>query len=144
MLVAMSETTTLHAYIGYRDAQAALDWLGRVFGFETSMSFPDDDGGIMHAEARLGDAAITVFTDREGFERPARKGDTAGLGLYLAADDRADVDAAHARAVKAGATVIWAPEDTEWGNYRCRVVDPEGVEWTVGTHRPGQPQGDWS
>jgi hypothetical protein len=24
-------------------------------------------------------------------------------------------------------------------NYRCRVLDPEGFEWTFGTHWPGEP-----
>ncbi len=37
--------------------------------------------------------------------------------------------------------VLRLPEPglTEWGNYRIRVADPEGYEWTFGTHRPGLP-----
>lgn len=31
------------------------------------------------------------------------------------------------------------PELTDWGNYRCRVADIEGYEWTFGTHLPGEP-----
>ncbi|GGP39147.1 VOC family protein [Saccharothrix coeruleofusca] len=132
---------SLSAYLGYRDAEAALDWLGRVFGFEVTMSFPDERGGVAHAELRLGDAAVIVFSDHDGYERPPRRGETSGLGLYLVVDDRAAVDAIHARAVTEGAEVIWKPEATEWGNYRVRVLDPEGFEWTCGTHRPGEPQG---
>jgi uncharacterized glyoxalase superfamily protein PhnB len=49
------------------------------------------------------------------------------------------VDAIHESAVAAGAESIWTPDTTEWGNYRCRVADPEGYEWTFGTHRPGLP-----
>lgn len=143
----MTETTqqpaTLHAYFGYRDAQAAIEWLGRAFGFETIMSFPDEDGGVAHAELRLGEAAIVVFSDREGYQRPPRKGDTMGFGVYLCVTEPADVDAVHARALEAGATEVWKPGATEWGNYRCRILDPEGFEWTFSTHRPGEPQGDW-
>lgn len=143
----MTETTprptALHAYFGYRDAPAAIEWLERVPGFTTTMRFPDDHGGVMHAELRLGDAAIMVFSHEEGHERPPRKGDTAGSGAYLSvAED--DVDAVHGRALQAGATVVWEPASTEWGNYRCRILDPEGFEWTFGTHRPGEPQADWS
>ena len=134
----------LHAYYGYRDAPAALEWLGNAFGFETTLRFPDDDGGVAHAELRLGDAAIVVFSDRDGYERPPRKGDTMGFGMYLCLGGSADVDAVHARALAAGATEVWKPGDTEWGNYRCRVLDPEGYEWTFGTHRPGEPQDAWS
>ncbi len=89
---------------------------------------------------------MVVFSDRDGYQRPPRKGDTMGFGTYRclmeAAD--ADVDDVHARALDAGATGVWEPEITEWDNYRCRVLDPEGFEWTFGTHCPGQPQGDWS
>ncbi|WP_432942898.1 VOC family protein [Kribbella sp. CA-253562] len=138
----MTETTaTLHAVLSYRDAPAALRWLEKAFGFETTMEFADDQGGIMHAEVRYGTGvAFTVFTDEVGYERPARKGETAGSGLYVAVASKETVDAVHESAVAAGAESIWAPGDTEWGNYRFRVVDPEGYEWTFGTHVPGQPQ----
>jgi uncharacterized glyoxalase superfamily protein PhnB len=106
------------------------------------MAFPDDDGGIAHSELRLGDAVVIVFSDRDGYERAPRNGATAGFGVYLTLVSEADVDAVHARALAAGATSIWAPEATEWGNYRCRVLDPEGFEWSFGTHRPGEPQED--
>lgn len=136
--------TALSAYFGYRDANAAIEWLEKVLRFRTTTRFPDEDGGIAHAELRLGDATIVVFSDRDGYERPPRKGDTTGFGAYLTVADQADVDAVHTRALDAGADVIWEPGTTEWGNYRCRVVDPEGFEWTFGTHRPGEPQEDWN
>lgn len=144
----MIQTTTsasLHAYFGYRDAPAAIEWLGRAFGFETTMQFPDGDGGVAHAELRLGDACIALFSDRDGYERAPRRGETAGFGAYVCLPEPVDVDATHARAMAAGATQVWAAEWSEWGNYRCRVLDIEGFEWTFGTHRPGQPApDDWS
>ncbi len=133
---------TLHAYFSYRDAPAALRWLERAFGFETTLEFPDDRGGIMHAELRREDVTIVVFSDEMGYDRPARKGETVGHGAYIAVDSEAAVDAVFATAVEAGATAIWEPASTEWGNYRCRVVDLEGYEWTFGTHRPGETAGD--
>ena len=54
----MTETThrpaTLHAYFGYRDAPAAIDWLARAFGFETTLRFPDEDGGGLARRAAPG------------------------------------------------------------------------------------------
>ncbi len=137
-------TQTLHAYFGYRDANSAIDWLKRAFGFETTMSFPDENGGVAHSEHRLGDAAIIVFSDYEGYERPPRKGETAGHGTYITVLAQEDVDRIYRNAIDAGATGVWQPETTEWGNYRCRVLDLEGFEWTFGIHRPGEPVGDWS
>lgn len=130
-------TATLHAYFGYRDATAALRWLEKAFGFETTMEVPDGNGGVMHAEIRYGDTSFTLFTDNDGYDRPVRKGETVGHGLYFAFETQAEVDAIYAKASAAGAELVWKPELSEWGNYRCRVTDPEGYEWTFGTHRPG-------
>jgi len=135
---------SLHAYHSYRDAAAALRWLQEAIGFEITMQYPDDHGGIMHAELRRGDVAIFVFSDDGGSAHPVRSGETVGHGLYLALESESAVDAAYSTAVAADAEVIWKPENTEWGNYRFRVLDPEGYEWTFGTHRPGQPTADWS
>jgi uncharacterized glyoxalase superfamily protein PhnB len=85
--------------------------------------------------------AITLFTDEAGYDRPTRKGDTGGLGLYLAVPTKEDVDDGYASATAAGAESVWVPEQSDW-NYRCRVVDPQGVEWTLVTYRPGEA-GAW-
>ncbi|HET6287189.1 MAG TPA: VOC family protein [Amycolatopsis sp.] len=144
----MTETqerlASLHSYLAYRDAPKALRWLERAFGFETTMEFADDEGVIQHAELRLGGAGIIVFSAEEDYDRPARKGETVGHGLYVSLPTQEAVDAVFASAVEAGAKPVWKPENTEWGNYRCRVDDLEGYEWTFGTHVPGEPQTDWS
>ncbi|MFD5250238.1 VOC family protein [Amycolatopsis sp. NPDC058340] len=141
----MTETqqrpASLHSYLAYRDAPKALRWLERAFGFETVTEYPDDKGLILHSELRLGEVRIIVFSAEEDYDRPARKGETVGHGLYVSLPTQEAVNAVFASAVEAGATPVWKPEDTEWGNYRCRVDDLEGYEWTFGTYVPGEPQG---
>ena len=39
----------------------------------------------------------------------------------------------------AGASVLRAPEDTDYGSRECAVRDPEGNRWSFGTYR-GQPR----
>jgi uncharacterized glyoxalase superfamily protein PhnB len=63
---------------------------------------------------------------------------SVGQGVYLVVDD---VEATFARALDAGATVVFEPEDTEWGTRRARVLDPEGYEWSLGSYRPGAAGG---
>jgi hypothetical protein len=92
------------------------------------------------ATVHLADVQGQGITDEEGYDRPVRKGDTVGHGAYIGLGSEDEVRAIHASAVSAGAESIWTPDSTEWGNYRCRVADPEGYEWTFGTHIPGQPQ----
>lgn len=43
----------------------------------------------------------------------------------------AEVDAVFARAVKAGAGVLRAPEKTDYGGYRGYFSDPDGHAWEV-------------
>ena len=142
----MTETSgrpaSLHAYIGYPDALAAIEFLTKGLGFTLLYRFPEEGDEVVHAELRAGDVAMTMWSDTEGYERPPRKGDSCGQGYYIAVAEPADVDAVHASAVAAGAESVWVPEKSEW-NYRCRVTDPQGVEWTFGTYKPGEP-GDWS
>lgn len=128
----------LHLMLAYRDAPAALRWLERAFGFETINEIPDDHGGVAHAELRRDDAVVVVFSDDgAGSERPGLRGETTGCGAYLSMPDEAAVDAVFAAAVAVGATPVWKPHHSEW-NYRRRVLDPEGREWTFAILRPAE------
>ena len=61
----------LSMYVCYKDQAAAIEWLCRAIGFEKVIEFPDEQGGIAHAELRLGDAVIMIQTDHEGLRRRA-------------------------------------------------------------------------
>ncbi|HSF37500.1 MAG TPA: VOC family protein [Nocardioides sp.] len=132
----MDAGPTLHAYLSYRDAPAALSWLERI-GFEVVARQDDSAGNVLHAEVRSGDVVLMVATADAPYETPPLVGRSTGGGLYLWFADPALVDDWCARAVGAGAREVIAPEDTEWGTRRARVLDPEGHEWSVGTYRPG-------
>ena len=134
--LSMEAAAGLHAYLSYRDAGAGLRWLERV-GFNVSTRMEDADGNIFHAEVRLGDAVISVATADAAYETPRVVGDSTGAGLYLWLPQASDVDAWHAAAIGAGGQELIAPQDTEWGTRRARVLDPGGHEWSVGTYRPG-------
>ena len=131
--------TSLHAYLSYRDAPAAIEWLERALGFATTMRFEDEEGFVAHAELRRDGVAVILFADAgAGYDRPAPRDGAVGQGVYLAVADPGEVDTAWAQALAADAVPVWEPAWTEWGNYRCRVRDPEGHEWTFGVHRPGE------
>jgi uncharacterized glyoxalase superfamily protein PhnB len=118
---------TLVPYLTFRDGDASLRFLATVFGFEPVSEQRDDDGGVVHAELRRGDAVVM------GGAGDAEPG--AAPGLYLVVDD---VDATFERAVAADAAVGYPPEDTEWGTRRARIRDLDGHEWSFGTYQPGQ------
>ena len=122
----------------YRDAAAAIDWLGRAFGFEKHAVYADDDGTIDHAELVLGNGMIMLGTARDdGFGKllqpPPASTAPVTQGSYVIVPD---ADAHHARAVAAGATVVQALRTEDYGGrgYSCR--DPEGHLWSFGTYDP--------
>jgi len=124
----------LCAYLSYRDAGSALEWLQKI-GFEITTKDEAADGRINHAELRLGEAAIMVASFDAEYEIAPLRGRSTGSGTYLVLDD---VQGVYEKAVAAGATSVFAPEQTEWGSWRARVLDTEGHEWSFGSYEPGQ------
>ncbi|GAA1995224.1 VOC family protein [Nakamurella flavida] len=127
---------TLSLFTLYRDPAAAVRWLVEAFGFEVVARFGAEDGSVAHAELRLGDAVVMVQA-ADGHAPAPLVGTSTSRAPVLTLDDDAAVDELFARVERAGATVLIPPETTEWGNHRFEVLDPEGHQWSVGTHRPG-------
>jgi uncharacterized glyoxalase superfamily protein PhnB len=110
-----------------RDAAGLVKFLKRVF---------DATGDFLEAAPsvlRIGDSQLMIS------EAGARAPMTAFLHVYVA-----DADAAHRRAVAAGARTIEEPFDTPYGDRRCMVEDRWGNTWQIATHarpRAGAPGG---
>lgn len=119
----------------YRDAAAAMQFLVEAFGFETRLVVPDDTGGIAHAELTWRDSVIMLGTARpdDGLRSPL---DLSGRhqSLSVIVDD---VDAHHARALQAGATLVRPLREEDYGGRGYEVTDPEGHRWYFGTYVPG-------
>ena len=63
----------------YRNAPAAIDWLCNVFGFEKQLVVPMPDGGIAHAQLRLGGGMIMLGSIYENeFGRLIKQPDEIG------------------------------------------------------------------
>lgn len=129
---------TLISTMRYEDANAAVDWLCRAFGFEPHAVYKDDNGKVVHAELSFGNGMIMLGPNVEtafGKYMTLPK-DTAGRctqTIYAIVDD---VDAHHAQATAAGADVVMPLRDESYGGreYSCR--DLEGHIWTFGTYDP--------
>lgn len=122
----------------YRNAQAAIEWLEKVFSFERHAVYEGPNGTIAHAELTLGNGMIMLGSGKDdeygrGFKSPEELGGIETRSLYIVVPD---ADAAHARAVAAGATIIRPLQDTPYGSREFSVKDPEGHSWSVGTYDP--------
>jgi len=113
-------------YLLYRDAGAAVDWLAGAFGLRKSGDlYKDQAGRVTHASMTFGKAVLMLGSPGPDFKGPKALGH-ATQNLYVDVDD---VDAHHARAVEAGATIIEAPKNTFYGARRYGAEDPEGHRW---------------
>jgi uncharacterized glyoxalase superfamily protein PhnB len=128
---------TLHRYYSYENAASAIDWLAKALSFTTVARQDADNGSVIHAELKLGEAVIMVASSDESYDMPAPKGQSTGQGTYLFVSDQ-ELDVAFARVEASDAQIIYPTETTEWGTKRFRFLDPWGYEWTLGTYQPGQ------
>jgi uncharacterized glyoxalase superfamily protein PhnB len=122
----MSEHPNIFPALRYRDASGAVDWLQRAFGFEEKAVYRGDDGTVHHAELRLG-AGLIMFGERAD----AQACDTHSIYAVVA-----DPDAHHERASAAGAEIVRAPEDTDYGSREYSARDLEGNLWSFGNYDP--------
>jgi uncharacterized glyoxalase superfamily protein PhnB len=127
----------------YRNAPAAIDWLCTVLGFTRHTVYEGENGTILHAELTLGNGMIMLGSGKDdehskGFKSPQETGGIETRTVYIVVPD---ADAAHARAVAAGATIVRALQETPYGSREFSVKDPEGYSWSVGTYDPWKPRG---
>ena len=125
----------------YLDAPAAIDWLVSVLGFEAAFVVPGDDGGIAHAQLRLGAGMIMLGSVRPGVwpVHSPRQSGLATQGVYICV---ADIDAHYRRAKSAGAEIIQELQDTDYGSREFALRDPEGHPWSLGTYDPYAPRAE--
>ena len=138
----MRESSIIPA-LRYRDAPKMIDWLCRAFGFERHAVYEDGQGGIAHAQLRWGGGMLMLGSQRDDvygrrLAEPAEIGGRVTQSLCVIVDD---ADAHHALAVGAGAVIVDALSDQDYGGrgYSCR--DPEGHLWWFGSYNPWVPPG---
>lgn len=122
----------VHPVLKYDDAHAAIDFLERAFGFERLAVHEGDDGKVVHAELRAGEAYVALSSTGAGdpvYEQGAHR-----TSLYAVTDE---VDPLFERAKAAGAEVIMEPTDQDYGSRDFSVRDPEGNVWAFGTYALG-------
>ena len=120
-------------YLIARNASAAIEFYKKAFGATETFRMAQPDGRVGHAELKIGDSVFMLADEfpEMGVKSPAALGGTPlTLLLYVA-----DVDAAAARAVAAGAKVKRPVKDQFYGDRSGTFEDPFGHVWTIATHK---------
>lgn len=113
-------------------AADAIDFYKKAFGAVELSRMPGSDGKLMHASFRIGDSVIMLNDEMpqwKSFGPKHLKGSPVTIHLYVE-----NADAAFDQAVRAGAKVTMALDDTFWGDRYGKLEDPFGHQWSIGTH----------
>jgi uncharacterized glyoxalase superfamily protein PhnB len=119
----------------YRDANSAIEWLGRAFGFTEKVVYRGEDGEVNHAELAL-DAGVVMLGESRpdgwlGGGTPDARASTVSIYVVVA-----DPDAHYERARAAGAEIVRELTDEDYGSREYSARDPEGNLWSFGTYDP--------
>ena len=120
-----------HPLPGIRKAAEAIEFYKKAFGAIEIMRLSMPDGGVGHAELRIGDSPIMLGTPCD--QGPLSNPDTApsvGLHLYVT-----DVDTSYQRAIAAGGTVVSEVKDQFYGDRSGTLKDPFGHLWFLATRK---------
>lgn len=115
--------TSVSPYLIVDGAAETIAFLERVFGAVELRRFAGDDGRLVHAEVRIDDTVV-MLADSAGSWTPT----PAHVHVYVA-----DVDAAHRRALDAGAESLQEPVKKDDDDKRGGVRDARGISWWIAT-----------
>ncbi len=131
--------TSISPMLSVRNGAKAVEFYKAAFGAGELFRVEAPDGAVV-AQLSVGGAEFWVADESpehknfspESLGAEFRGGATVRMVMVVA-----DPDAAFARAVKAGASVVVPVEDQPYGWRVGRVVDPFGHHWEI-----GKPLGD--
>lgn len=117
--------------LAIKGAANAIEFYKKAFGAVELFRLTAPDGTIAHAEFKIGSAVVMLAEENPQYNTsPATLGGTSVLlSLYVP-----DVDAFAARAVAAGAKLVFPINNQFYGDRSGRIADPFGYLWMVATH----------
>ncbi len=107
-------------YLIVPSAEKTLGFLEKTFGATRLRVIVGDGGRVMHAEAKLDDTVIMMGEMPDALP--------AHVHVYVI-----DPDAAFARGLAAGGSVVQAMEDKPDGDRRGGIADANGIVWWIAT-----------
>ncbi|MFG2893216.1 VOC family protein [Streptomyces sp. NPDC048248] len=134
MTTAPSGPPTIYPTVLYRDARAAIRLLTDAFGFTQDAVYEGEGGAVLHAELSYGNGKVMLGSKGHGGVFDTAMGDSGPTGVYVVVED---TDAHFARAEAAGAEILMAPKDQDYGSRDYMARDGEGNIWSFGTYVPG-------
>lgn len=131
--------STVIPALRYRDAQAAIEWLCKAFGFQKHAVYPGPDGTIAHAQLTFGNGMVMLSSVVNGtpYSKLLRQPEDIGkVETQSPCLIVSDCDTVYKTAKAAGAEMVIDIRDMDYGGRAFTCRDPEGHIWNVGTYDP--------
>jgi PhnB protein len=124
--------------LSYENVAAAVEWLGRAFGFqERGERYTEASGTVTHAEVELENAVVMLGWPGPDYQSPAHHAEVCeharkwsavpfivdGVLVYVG-----DLDRHYRQAKAAGATILREPKEEPYGRL-YNAADHEGHRW---------------
>jgi PhnB protein len=123
------QKTSVAPMLSVRNGARAVEFYKSAFGARELFKVEDPTGAVV-AQLAVGESEFWVADESpESLNFSPESLGGATVRMVLVADDP---DAVFARAVAAGAAVVWPVEDQSYGWRVGRVVDPFGHHWEIG------------
>jgi len=119
-------------YLVCKGASQDIEFYKKAFGATEMARLAGPDGGIAHAEIRIGDSIVMLADEHPqmGYRGPESFGGTpVSMCLYVA-----DVDSVFRQAIAAGGKETRPVKNQFYGDRSGTLTDPFGHVWTVATH----------
>jgi len=114
---------SIQPFLHLHEAQKMIPFLESAFGAEAMGVHKSNEGLILHATIRIGNATLEI-SEAHGEHQPK----PCHLHVYVP-----DTDACYDRAMQAGATSVEVPQDKPYGDRSAGVKDPFGNSWFIAT-----------
>jgi PhnB protein len=124
--------TSIAPMLSVRRGAAAIDFYKAAFGAGELFRLDAEDGAVV---ARLSVGTAEFWVADESPENLNFSPESLGGGTVRMVMIVEDPDASFARAVTAGATVVW-PVSNQYGWRLGRIVGPYGHHWEIGKPLP--------
>jgi len=115
---------TVTPFLSVNGAARLIDFMKKAFEATEVYRVPAPDGGVMHAEMKIGDSILMLG-------EATKDCSPMPVSFYVYVRD---AEATYRKALKAGGESLEGPADRFWGDRVASIKDFAGNKWMIATH----------
>lgn len=110
-----------------KNTSEALEFYTRAFGAEETFRIPTPNGGVAHADFRVGNTTLWISDEAEDWHAFGMEEGAVSSSLIVILTD--NCDKSYEQALDAGGEALAGPTNQFWGMRTAIFKDPYGYRW---------------